>query len=84
MATVTFHHTEDSAATVTGTKGSVLVIDSGCSSEVLRKPVPSSTYALVSKDWETVKEFENDYARGLSSYGAAINFAERYVDGKAV
>lgn len=82
MAKVTFHHTEDSAATVTGSKGSVLVIDGGCSSEVLRKPEPVNRFGLVTVEWETVREFPNNYANGISSYGAAIDYAKRYVDGR--
>lgn len=73
MATVKFHQTEDSAATVTGIKGSVLVIDVGCSCEVM-KEVRLGRFDSRT-EWQTVGEF--------ASYSVAIDFAKCYVEGKA-
>lgn len=76
MATVTYHRTEDNAATVAGSKHTVLVVDTGCVTEVLQRAKPATKYGIATHEWDTVKEFD-----GTRSYSAAIDFAELYVDG---
>lgn len=71
MARITYHHTEDSAATVTGAKKTVLVIDSGDIIDVLERPIRHNGMKLLD-GWNTVETF--------NSYSNAIEFAERYVD----
>jgi hypothetical protein len=73
MATITYHHTEDSAATVRGTLHSVVVVDTGCVTEILQRAKPATPYAVVPDEWLTVLETD--------SYSAAIAYAVRYADG---
>jgi hypothetical protein len=73
MAQVTYHNTEDSAATIAGIKRTVLVIDSGDIVDILERPATRNGMA-VSDGWSMVETF--------NSYSRAIEFAERYAHGR--
>jgi hypothetical protein len=74
MATVTYHQTEDSAATVKGTHHTVVVVDEGNGyAEIMERPTISARRLTYSEDWNTVERYRD--------YTAAIEFAKLYVDG---
>ena len=65
MATITYHHTEDSEATVSGSAHTLTVVNQGGVCEILR-PIGQGTYDLIAE---------------VPTYGEAIDRAERIADG---